>query len=276
MRPWDEAPKFAALAKAANILYNAQLASRPGPPIADLLSPYGIEGADEARMLNLRRGQAEGRRVAGRIAGKARAADGLPEFGYLFADTIHADGATLPGDQLTRPQVAASIGFVLGTPLEHADTTPAELFAATAYVVPVLLVLSSRTRGDGGDPLEHVADNTGYGHVVLGSHPVRLADAPLHTIQAGIQVLADGAPLTAGPSRDAVPALLGAMAAIRRSIKAIGPVAAGEVVVGGPLTDVLELPLGATANAALGPLGSVGSTHVAAAEIEGFEPLVTV
>jgi|GEM_PF-6195481 len=276
MRPWDEAPKLAALAKAANILYNAQLTSRPGPPIADLLLPYGTEGAEEARTLNLRRGQAEGRRVAGRIAGRTRVADGLPEFGYLFADTIHADGARLPGDQLTVPRVAASLGFVLGRPLEHADTTAAELFAATEYVVPVLLVLSPRTRGDADDPLEHIADNTGYGHAVLGSRPTRLADAPLHALQAGIQVLTDTPPVAGGPSPGAAHALLGAVAAVRRSIEAIGPVSAGEVVVAGPLTDTLELPLGATADAALGPLGSVAATHVPAAEIEGFEPLETV
>ena len=89
-------------------------------------------------------------------------------------------------------------------------------------------------------------------------------------------MLADGVPVAAGPSRDALPALLGAVVAIRRSIEAIGPVAAGEVVVAGPLTDALELPLGATADAALGALGHVGATHVAAVEVEGFEPLETV
>lgn len=277
MRPWDEGPKKATLRRAANILYNAQLTGRQGSPIDDLLTPYSYvaEGADVVVGLNLDRGRAEGRRLAGRMAGVHPGAGHESDPGYVFADVCHASGATIPGNYMTAPKVGATVAFVMDTDLEHPDTTPAEFLRGVSLVLPALSILGPRIKSDAPTRLEHIADNIHFNHVVLGAPIAAAGTLAFDALEAELEIEASNV-ARGGKRADPLPILHCVLTAARKSIATVGPIRAGEIVVAPQLTELLDFPEGARATAYLPGIGTAHAFHGTADVEEGFEPMTSV
>lgn len=267
--PWDEAPKRAALATAANKLLNAGLTGRPVRGVEDLLAPYADEGAEAVALANLRRGAEEGCRVAGRAVTVVRTPQGpVGVGGYYFSSAVHADGAGIPENHLVRPRVSASLALRVGRVIGHSDVTVAEILAAVDGV-HAALVVGCRRVGEAGAStlLECIADNAHAGHVVLSDR---------WTAPAGADLGAEVLPLTVGAARSVhrlhPHASLHLVRALRRSIALAGPVQPGEVLVLPGSGAALDLGPGARATLR-SSLGRLSVTHAAGAYDEGFEPL---
>ncbi|PQM26024.1 2-oxo-hepta-3-ene-1,7-dioic acid hydratase [Sphingopyxis lindanitolerans] len=102
----------------------------------------------------------------------------IPDSGVLLESMVFANGAKIPPRRFIQPRVEAEIAFVMKAPLVGTNVTPAEVLAATDYVVPALEILDTRiTRkdprsGESRKVFDTVADNAANGGIVLGE-PVR-------------------------------------------------------------------------------------------------------
>lgn len=136
-------------------------------PQMDLDDSYAIQQAWS------RAEQRGGRRVAGHKVGLTaavmRRATGLdqPDFGVIFVDQVHPDGAQLAVADHPMVRVELELAFELATDLTPPFTV-ARVLAATAAVRPALEVLASRVQFEGRSVLDTISDNAALGAVVLG------------------------------------------------------------------------------------------------------------
>ncbi|HEX4090237.1 MAG TPA: hypothetical protein VHZ33_16110, partial [Trebonia sp.] len=127
--------------KALEMLVGARASGRPCPPVRDLL-PAGDAGAAYAVQARWAADQvAAGARVIGRKIGltnpvvQAQFGVDRPDFGVLFDSMACAQGTPIDGALTLQPKIEAEIAFVLAEDLTGTMIGPAEVAAATAYVV---------------------------------------------------------------------------------------------------------------------------------------------
>lgn len=273
--PWDEAPKRAALARAANVLFNADLSGRPAASLAAALRPHAVEGAEDVAALNFARAREEGCRVAGRVVTLLDTLGAAtPVGGHLLSSHVHATTTGLAENHLVQPQVQATLALRITSPLALRDLTVGDLLEATGAVHTAIAVRCSRvTLAEAPDLLTAIADNAHAGHVVVSDGFTAPGDPALWEAACSLEVAhVTGATHTSsGPI--APGALAAAVTALRSSVRLAGPVQRGEFVVLPATGAWLDLPPGATAEAA-GPGGPVRTRHLPGAYDEGFEPIV--
>ncbi|MEV6967409.1 fumarylacetoacetate hydrolase family protein [Hamadaea sp. NPDC051192] len=125
------------------------------------------------------RSVAAGRRLVGRKIGltsKAmQAATGItePDYGVIFHDTVWENGAVIPFDRFSNVRVEVELAFLLSAPLSGPGCTIFDVLRATEYVVPAVEILNSHIELGGRTIVDTIADNAGYGGLVLGGTPVR-------------------------------------------------------------------------------------------------------
>ncbi|MDW5597328.1 fumarylacetoacetate hydrolase family protein [Conexibacter stalactiti] len=188
-----------------------------------------------------------------------------PDFGYLTAAMISADGATLDPAAFLAPRVEAEIAFRLKAPLAGAELTIADVLAATEAVAPALEVIDSRVADWRIKIADTIADNASSGHVVLGAwQPVGVLD--LAAVEVSLEVAPEG---EANSGTGA--AVLGHPAApivwLARALHDYGGegIAAGEIVIPGAVSRALPVAPGQRATARFAGLGEVSATFEAVA-----------
>ncbi|MCT9821239.1 fumarylacetoacetate hydrolase family protein [Microbacterium sp. W1N] len=148
-------------------------------PDATVEDSYAIQAVWRDRMV------AAGRRLVGRKIGltsKAmQQATGItePDYGVMFDDTVHEDGAEIAVDLFSNVRVEVELAFVLARPLEGPDCTLADVLAAVAEVVPALEVLNSHIELEGRTIVDTISDNAAYGAMVLGRTRKRVDEVDL-------------------------------------------------------------------------------------------------
>ncbi len=85
-----------------------------------------------------------------------------------------APGTPIDGARTLQPKIEAEIAFVLAEDLTGAMIGPAEVAAATAYVVAALEIVDSRIAGWDIGIVDTIADNGSSGLFVLGDRRQRL------------------------------------------------------------------------------------------------------
>lgn len=207
------------------------------------------------------RGLAAGRRVAGHKIGLTsramQAATGItePDYGVMFADTVHAGGAVLPFDDFSNVRVEVELAFVLSESLEGPDCTLVDVLRATEWVVPALEVLNAHVELAGRTIVDTIADNAAYGAMVTGV-PVRPGDVDLPRVGAVLRrnETIEETGLAAG--------VLGhpgiGVAWLANALHPHGErLEAGEIVLAGSFTRPVPMGRGDTVSADYGPLGSI-------------------
>ncbi len=182
-----------------------------------------------------------------------------PDFGYLTATMVSADGATLAPADFLAPRVEAEIAFKLKAPLAGASLTIDDVLAATEAVAPALEVIDSRIADWKIGIADTVADNASSGHVVLGAWQPLPAGLDLAAVAVSLSVTPDG---DANSGTGA--AVLGHPAApivwLARALHQYGGgegIAAGEIVIPGAVSRALPVAPGQTARASFAGLGDV-------------------
>ncbi|MEF9906911.1 2-oxo-hept-4-ene-1,7-dioate hydratase [Streptomyces sp. P9-A2] len=153
-------------------------------PEATVEDSYAIQGFWRDRRI------AAGRRLVGRKIGltsKAmQAATGItePDYGVMFDDTVWENGAVVPFDEFSNVRIEVELAFLLKAPLKGPHCTVFDVLRATEYVVPALEILNSHLELEGRTIVDTIADNAGYGGLVLGGTPVAPDAVDLRWISA--------------------------------------------------------------------------------------------
>lgn len=153
-------------------------------PEATVEDSYAIQGFWRDRRI------AAGRRLIGRKIGltsKAmQAATGItePDYGVMFDDTVWENGAVVPFEEFSNVRVEVELAFLLKAPLTGPHCTVFDVLRATEYVVPALEILNSHLELEGRTIVDTIADNAGYGGLVLGGNPVAPDAVDLRWISA--------------------------------------------------------------------------------------------
>lgn len=153
-------------------------------PEATVEDSYAIQGFWRDRRI------AAGRRLVGRKIGltsKAmQTATGItePDYGVMFDDTVWENGAVVPFDEFSNVRIEVELAFLLKAPLEGPHCTVFDVLRATEYVVPALEILNSHLELEGRTIVDTIADNAGYGGLVLGGNPVAPDAVDLRWISA--------------------------------------------------------------------------------------------
>lgn len=165
--------------KALDMLVAARASGEPCPPVRGLLPADDVDAAYAVQAAWVAGQIAAGGRVVGRKIGltnpavQAQFGVDRPDFGVLFESMACAPGTPIDGARTLQPKIEAEIAFVLAEDLTGAMIGPAEVAAATAYVVAALEIVDSRIAVDIGI-VDTIADNGSSGLFVLGDRRQRL------------------------------------------------------------------------------------------------------
>jgi 2-keto-4-pentenoate hydratase len=134
----------------ARALYGARRDHSPIPPFTDdnpglgMADGYAVQKELAALML------ADGDQIIGyKVGATSKAVQQMlgidsPDYGPVWASTVHRDGATLPLSSFIQPRIEAEIVFVLGDRLEGPGVTVTQASQAIAGAVAGMEIVDSR------------------------------------------------------------------------------------------------------------------------------------
>lgn len=252
---------LAQIRAAADRLAQAAATGRPCAPVRDLIG-LDLDAAYQVQFLNTRRALDLGRRLVGRKIGLTSKAVqqqlgvGQPDFGVLFADMEHADGAEVSPHGLMQPKAEAEIAFVLAHDVTAADVTPTELARAIDYAVPAIEIVGSRIENWDIRISDTIADNASSGCYVVGGPLRRLTDIDL--AGTGMVLARNGAPVSFGGGAACLGNPITAVLWLARTCAALDmPLKAGDVVLSGALGPMVPIGPGDRLEARISGLGAV-------------------
>jgi 2-keto-4-pentenoate hydratase len=276
----------AGAAMALDRLTAARATRRPCAPVRDLLPAGDLDAAYAVQSVWVADQVAAGARVVGRKIGltnpavQAQLGVGQPDFGVLLDAMACAPQAPVDRARTLQPKIEAEIAFVLADDLDGAMIGPAEVAAATAYVVAALEIVDSRIADWDIDIVDTIADNASSGLFVLGDRRqelghLDLADCAMTMRRGGAgggKGGAGGGKGSAGGGKgEAVVSTgtgaaclghpLAAVAWLAAAVRDRGnPLRAGEVVLSGALGPMVSVAPGDVFLADISGVGQVSAT----------------
>jgi 2-keto-4-pentenoate hydratase len=252
-------------------LTEARTHRRPRPPVRDLFPAGDVDAAYAVQTAWVAARTAAGARVVGRKIGltnpvvQAQLGVDQPDFGTLLDDMACPTGLPIDIGRTLQPKIEAEIAFVLARDLTGPDLGPAEVAAATEYVVAALEIVDSRIADWAIDIVDTVADNASSGLFVLGEDRRELGDLDLAdcdmTMWRGQEVVSKGS----GAACLGHP--LAAVAWLANTARDYGqPLLAGEIVLSGALGPMVPVAPGDGFRAEISRLGEVEATFTKESE----------
>lgn len=190
-----------------------------------------------------------------------------PDFGVLLDDMVEYDGASIDTSRFRSPRIEVELAFILGKPLSGPDCTLLDVLDATRYVVPALEILDARLHrvdpasGKGRKVMDTISDNAANAALVLGARPFRVHDFDLRWISA--LLYCNGRITETGVAAGVLghPAL--GVAWLANRLSGYGEsLAAGEIVLAGSFTRMIDVAAGDVIHADYGPCGSISCRFI--------------
>jgi 2-keto-4-pentenoate hydratase len=246
-------------------LMGARAEARPCAPVRDLLPLADIGAAYAVQSAWVSRQIEAGARVVGHKIGltnpavQAQLGVDQPDFGTLLDTMACPAGAPIDVTRTLQPKIEAEIAFVLARDLDAAEVGPADVAAATAYVVAALEIVDSRIADWNIDIVDTIADNASSGLFVLADQHRELGGMDLRactmTLRRGEEVVSTGSGAAClGDPLAAVAWLAGTARAFGR------PLRAGDVVLSGALGPVVPVRPGDAFHARISGVGEVAAS----------------
>lgn len=250
------------VAEAAARLHDAAASQQPCPPVRDLIGRDDLQAAYAVQRRNTDARIAAGATVVGRKIGltspavQAQLGVDQPDFGILFSDMAHPDGAEVPADAVLQPRVEAEVAFVLKTDLVDGDLDAAQVREAVDYAVAALEVCGSRIAGWDISFGDTVADNASAGAYVLGTEKKTLDEFVPQDVDMSLTV--DDVEVSTGNGAACLGDPINALVWLARQARELGePLRAGQVILSGALGPMKPIEPGAQVAAHITGLGSV-------------------
>jgi 2-keto-4-pentenoate hydratase len=208
--------------------------------------------AYEIQRQNIRHWVGSGRRMVGRKIGltdpDAQRRFGLSEpiCGALFSDILVADGSTVAANSVMTPKVEPEVAILLGRDLS-ADPKREDISAAIRSMMPAIEIVGTRFPAGAASIADDVADNCGYGLVVVGPP---LACALVEIDGTGVMTLTrerGSSVVEANPNPERILASLAWLAG--KAAHDDAPLRAGDLIMTGALA--AEQPVSAGTRAAV-------------------------
>ncbi|HXQ53902.1 MAG TPA: fumarylacetoacetate hydrolase family protein [Stellaceae bacterium] len=207
----------------------------------------------------------QGRKLIGHKIGltspavQAQLGVGEPDFGALFADMVVPDGAVVPKGRVLQPRIEGEIAFVLKSDLRgdrDGRISPADVIAATDYVVPAIEICGSRIANWDIRIEDTIADDASSGLIVLSGQRSKPSLDALATIAMAVRPSDAEAVSGSGDACLGNPA--NAVAWLGEALLRFGGrLRAGDVVMSGALAKMLPAAPGTSFTADFGAFGSV-------------------
>jgi 2-keto-4-pentenoate hydratase len=264
--------------KALDMLVAARATGEPCPPVRGLLPDGDVDAAYAVQSAWVADQIAAGARVVGRKIGltnpavQAQFGVDRPDFGVLFESMACPPGRPIDGARALQPKIEAEIAFVLAEDLTGPMIGPAEVAAATAYVVAALEIVDSRIAGWDIGIVDTIADNGSSGLFVLGDRRQPLGRLDLAECamtlrrgasgRGGVGGSSDtgGEVVSTGTGASILGDPLAAVAWLAAAVRDHGrPLRAGEVVLSGSLGPMVDVAPGDAFEADISGIGQVSA-----------------
>jgi 2-keto-4-pentenoate hydratase len=248
---------------AADSLQQAEHSRSPMPKLSERHGGMSAADAYAVQAEIVRRRLVQGACVVGYKIGLTSAAMrrmmrvDTPDYGHLLDDMFVLEPVPIQAGTLVQPRVEPELAFVLGDDLPARRITVADVWRATAFVMPCLEIIDSRYTGWQITFVDTVADNASSARVVLGGVPRQPAELA-ELAGLGVVLRVNGLIVETG----ALGAVMGnpanAVAWLASELAAHGvTLRAGDVVLSGSPTRAVDVRAGDHIEAAVENIGTV-------------------
>jgi 2-keto-4-pentenoate hydratase len=263
--------------RALKQLSTARAEAKPCAPVRDLLPEADIDAAYAVQSAWVAGQVAARARIVGHKIGltnpavQAQLGVSQPDFGILLDSMACPAGEPVDITRTLQPKIEAEIAFILARDLDADGIGPAEVAAATGYVVAALEIVDSRIANWDIGIVDTIADNASSGLFVLGDrqrnlgnpgdlgNPGNLSDLGDLDLRACTMTLRrDGEEVSTGSGAACLGDPLAAVAWLARTTRAYGaPLRAGDVVLSGALGPMVPVRPGDGFHTEISGIGEV-------------------
>ena len=247
---------------AAEAIYRAERIREPCPPPSHTWPDMELEDGYDVQRRWAQIRIENGARLVGRKIGLTsramQAASNMsePDYGVILDDSLYRDGSRISAREFIKPRLETELAFVMKEDLGGSGCQVHDVLRATEYVTPALEVIDRRTTVP-RDIADAIADNAGYGAIILGGRIIRPFDVDLRWI--GATLARNGVIEESGVSA----AIMGHPAAgIAWLVNKLAPLGdelkKGDIVLGGSFTRPVDVAPGDVIFADYGPIGAIG------------------
>jgi 2-keto-4-pentenoate hydratase len=248
--------------KTAEELFDAERQRHTLRPLTERFPQITPEDAYRIQLALIEMKKSQGAKVVGKKIGlTSKAMQKMlnvdqPDYGHILDGMMVQDGASFFVHELIQPKIEPEIAFVLEQELQGPGITPAQVLAATRFVLPALEIIDSRIEGWKIKLCDTIADNASSARVVLGSSPKRVDQVDLRLV--GMVLEKNGEVIQTGAGA----AVLGhPAAAVAWLANAVGPfgvaLKVGEVIMPGAISAASDVAAGDLFLASFAGLGTV-------------------
>ena len=243
-------------------LFEAEQSQTTVTPLTTVNPQLTVEEAYATQLENIARKLAAGDRIVGKkigltsIAVQQMLGVDEPDYGHLLASMAVKHNATFDTKQLIQPKVEGEVAFVLKDELKGPGITALDVLKATDYIVPAIEIVDSRVEDWKIKLQDTVADNASAARYVLGDKQVPLQDVDLSLV--GMVVKKNGVLVNTGVGAAALGNPLTCVAWLANRLADFGiALQAGEVILSGALSGMVEVQAGDTITIKFAHLGEV-------------------
>lgn len=248
--------------KTAEELFNAERQRHTLGPLTERFPQIAPDEAYRIQLALIEMKKSRGAKVVGKKIGlTSKAMQKMlnvdqPDYGHILDEMIVQDGSRFSVRELIQPKIEPEIAFILEQDLQGPGITPAQVLAATRFVLPALEIIDSRIEGWKIKLCDTIADNASSARVVLGSTPKRVDQVDLRLV--GMVLEKNGEVIQTGAGAAVLGHPATAVAWLANAVGQFGvTLKAGEVIMPGAISAASDVAVGDFIYASFAGLGTV-------------------